>query len=91
MGGTYGDHLIQSDFGYPSGWSLHNPSGQPVLVLDLTYKDRLRELDLFSLEKKRLRGDLIAVFQYLKGAYKQEGNQLFSRVDNFRMRGNGLS
>lgn len=37
MGGTYGDHLIQSDFGYPSGWSLHNPSGQPVLVLDLTY------------------------------------------------------
>ena len=50
----------------------------------LPYKDRLRELGLFSLEKRRLWGDLIAAFQYLKGAYKQEGNQLFERVDNSR-------
>jgi len=45
---------------------------------------------LLSLEKRRLRGDLIAAFQYLKGAYKQEGSQLFERADNSRTRGNAF-
>ena len=43
----------------------------------LSYEERLRELGLFSLEKKRLWGDLTVAFQYLKGAYKQEGNSCF--------------
>ena len=55
----------------------------------LPYEDRLRELGLFSLEKRRLQGDLIAAFQYLKGAYKQEGSPLFTRGDNSRTRRNG--
>ena len=40
------------------------------------------------LAQRRLWGDLIAAFQYLKVAYKQEDSQLFTRVDNGRTRGN---
>ena len=42
------------------------------------------------MEKRRLRGDLIVASQYLKGAYKQEGEWLFIRVDSNRTRGNGF-
>jgi len=46
----------------------------------LPCEDRLRELRLFSVEKRRLQGDLIEAFQYPNGGYKKEWDTLLSRV-----------
>ena len=56
----------------------------------LLCEDRLRELELFSLEKRRLWGDLTAAFLYLKGANRKAGEGLNIKACSDRMGGNGL-
>ena len=56
----------------------------------LSCGERLRELGLFSLEKRRLWGDLIASFQCVKEAYKKDGGRLFTKAGSDRTRGNSF-
>ena len=54
----------------------------------LSYEESLRELWLLSLEKRRFWGDLIAAFQYLKRAYRKDGENTSSKVHCDRTRSN---
>ena len=57
---------------------------------ELSYEERLEELNLFSLEKRRLRGDMINMYKYIRGPYNELGVELFTLRSTQRTRGHSL-
>ena len=56
----------------------------------LSYEEWLKETGLYTLERRRLRGDMIEIFKIMKGAEKISADELFNRVDSDRTRGRCL-
>uniref|UniRef100_A0A803JYA6 Reverse transcriptase domain-containing protein n=1 Tax=Xenopus tropicalis TaxID=8364 RepID=A0A803JYA6_XENTR len=56
----------------------------------LSYEERLAKLGLFTLEKRRLRGDMITMYKYIKGSYNNLSNVLFTSRSFQRTRGHPL-
>ncbi|KAJ7408177.1 hypothetical protein WISP_122309 [Willisornis vidua] len=55
-----------------------------------SHEDKLSEMALFTLEKRKLQGDLIVFFQYMEGAYRVLGGGILTRECSDRTRGNSF-
>ena len=63
-------------------------------MVERSYEERLRDLRLFSLERRRLRGDLIEAYKMTRGLIWVDSESLFPRMviastrgHSFKLRG----
>ena len=54
------------------------------------HEERLKEPSMYSLEKRRLRGDEVTLFKYLKDSHIEEGQDLFLIIPECRTCNNRL-
>ena len=54
----------------------------------LTYEERLGRLKLFTLEQRRMRGDLIEAFKIITGKEKIDSKKMFQMASTSKLRGN---
>ncbi|KAJ7418785.1 hypothetical protein WISP_57545 [Willisornis vidua] len=80
---------LSAQEGQPVGVSPEEATKLIRRMEHLSYEERLGQLGLFRMEKRRLWDDLIVAFKYLKEAYKKDGEGLFVRASSDRTRGNG--
>lgn len=66
---------------------------RPIKIIkgldNLSYKKRLRQLGLYSMKKRRLRGQFIHVYKYLKGVSIKGEVKLFTVVPRELLKGKG--
>ena len=59
-------------------------------IRNLTYKDRIKHLNLHSLDRRRIKGDLIEVFEWVKGFNKGDINKVLIVKEKVRTQTNGF-
>ena len=57
---------------------------------NIPYEDRLKSLNLHSLERRRVRGDMIEVFKWMKGINSGDINKVLLVSEPGRTRSNGF-
>lgn len=91
--------FFQSNYFKPSVWQSEQERKLFIFskVSDISckmlssYEERLQELGLPGLRNRRLRGDLINTYKYLKDEYQENGARLFLGVPSDRMRNTVIS